>query len=309
MVATGIAAMSGVTVGVNSNLRNLMMVVLGTLLGSSFRPDLLTAVGNWGWSIFGLVGYLVISTAIGTWFLRCFVNPGPVSAYFAAAPGGMNEMVMMGEQFGGKPHFIALSHSARILMVVFSVPLGFTLFTNVEAAPVPIVRHIAASGGIIDYLLLTSCVFGGIVASYLRVPAGWLVGPMLCSAALHFTGMTSATPPIVAVCAAQVAVGASLGIRFREFDLASMGRTGVAALSLTAILLVLALGCSWLIHTISGLPMSDLFLAYSPGGFTEMSLVGLSIGSDTAFVSAHHMIRISLIAAFAPAIFRIIKRS
>lgn len=308
MVATSIAAMSGVTVDISPNLRNLMMAILGILLGSSFRPDLLAAIGNWGWSIGGLVVYLTLSTAIGTWFLRRVLNPDPVSAYFAATPGGMNEMVLMGGQFGGKPHFIALSHSVRILMVVFSVPLGFALFTSFQAASVPVIRQIAASASIVDHLLLTSCVFGGVIADYLRIPAGWLVGPMLCSAVLHLTGMTEATPLVVAVCAAQVAVGASLGIRFRDFDLASMGRTGAAAFILTTILLVLALGCSWVIHTISGLPMSDLFLAYSPGGFTEMSLVGLSLGSDTAFVSAHHMFRISLIAAFAPAIYKLTSR-
>lgn len=305
MVGNGVAGALGSKARVSNSLRNLMMIVLGVLLGSSFRPDLFDAVGTWAWSIGGLVVYLVVSVGIGTAYLRWWAGPDPVTAYFSAAPGGMTEMVMMGEQLGGQPHFIALSHSVRILMVVFSVPLGFALFTTLDAVPMPLAK--ASTAGALDYAMLAGGALGAFVARFLKVPAPWLVGPMVCSGALHIAGLTTAVPPVLVVCAAQVVVGSSIGVQFRNFDLGALRRAGVAAGTLTLILLAFTLAFAWLVHLLSGLPVSDLILAYSPGGFTEMSLIGLALGADTAFVSAHHMLRISMIAAFAPAIFKLFK--
>jgi len=46
-------------------------------------------------------------------------------------------------------------------------------------------------------------------------------------------------------------------------------------------------------------------LAYSPGGLAEMSLVALAMNADIAYVASHHLVRISVVMALAPILFRL----
>jgi len=43
-----------------------------------------------------------------------------------------------------------------------------------------------------------------------------------------------------------------------------------------------------------GQPVEVIFIAFAPGGVTEMSLIALSLQSNPVFVSLHHFARILL---------------
>jgi uncharacterized membrane protein AbrB (regulator of aidB expression) len=43
----------------------------------------------------------------------------------------------------------------------------------------------------------------------------------------------------------------------------------------------------------------------SPGGFAEMSLIGLALGIEIAMVATHHLFRLFLILLTSPLIFRL----
>ena len=308
MAFVTVAALARRRVAVAAPLRNVMLTVLGILVGSAFHADLFSSIVEWRWSIGGLVVFVAAGTAMGSLYLRALLRPDAVTAYFAAAPGGMNEMVLAGEDMGGRPELITLSHSLRIMVVVFSVPFGFTLLTGAGSPIMPARAPGPEAGGAAEYLLLASCALAGPLGQRLRIPAAWMVGPMLVSGAIHVAELTVLAPPSAIVYAAQIVVGASLGIRFMTIDLRTLGRAGLSAVGLAVMLLGLAAACAFGVHAVSGLPVADLFLAYAPGGFTEMSLVAMSVGGDVAFVSAHHILRVFGIAAFAPLVFRILRR-
>ena len=61
-----------------------------------------------------------------------------------------------------------------------------------------------------------------------------------------------------------------------------------------------------IIAGLSGLPLAQAFLAYSPGGLTEMSLLTLAMDQDVVYVSVMHVIRITLVIAIASTIFKLI---
>ena len=41
-------------------------------------------------------------------------------------------------------------------------------------------------------------------------------------------------------------------------------------------------------------------LSYAPGGFAEMSLIGLALGVEVAMVATHHLFRLFLIIITGP---------
>jgi uncharacterized protein len=58
------------------------------------------------------------------WFFRVIGGYDRTTAYFAGMPGGLVEMVSVGEERGGDGRIIALAHSVRILLIVVTVPFA-----------------------------------------------------------------------------------------------------------------------------------------------------------------------------------------
>jgi uncharacterized protein len=306
LVSTG-AALSRLGVHVPATLRNVMIVVLGILLGSSFQPEILNQIPRWSISLGGLVLYTLVCLAAGIWLLR---RSGfdRVTAFFTAAPGGFNEMVLIGGSKGGDVRTIALCHSIRVMLVVFTIPVWFQLLVGYDpAARGPLGPPLAAIPPV-DYLLLAACAVGAPLAAWARFPAAFLTGPMLLSAAIHLAGLTATKPPGIMIAAAQVVIGCYIGCRFAGADIRQIGRTLLIGALLTAVLLAITVLFAFVLGRLSGIGVIDLVLAYAPGGLAEMSLVALALDVNAAFVASHHVVRILLILLFAPLLFAFITR-
>ncbi len=308
MLFTSIAAVAGMRIAVPMGLRSTMVVILGVMLGSAFDPSILSNIQRWAASLAGLAVYILVCIGFGIAYLRLIARYDPATAFFTATPGGFNEMVMIGGAMGADDRTIAMSHSARVMLVVFTIPILFQIFGGLDPAARSALNAIETHLAPLDWAMLTGCLIGAPLARLLKIPAAMLVGPMVLSAALHLAGLTDAKPPFVLVAAAQVIVGASVGGRFSGVRTREIARAGLVAAGLTAMLLCLTVGFALVINRITGIGIRDLILAYSPGGLAEMSLVSLALGGDAAFVSTHHIVRIILIVVFAPILYGLARR-
>ncbi|MGE5548229.1 MAG: AbrB family transcriptional regulator [Solirubrobacterales bacterium] len=309
MTACTVAALSGVPVAVPRHLRSVMMGVLGLMLGSAFTPDIPDRISGWGPSLGAQTLAMVVATAGVMAYLRKVGGFGRVTAYFSAAPGGINEMVVTGGAMGGDEHAIALIHALRILLIVFAVPFGFRLVTGVQSQPMARAMGTLADLSLVDAGMLVACAAAGAgVARVLRFPAWMLTGPMLASAAVHLGGVTVAHPPSELVIAAQVVVGSGLGARFSTQRWSALAGMVRVALGSTAIMLAASAGAAGLTAALSGEPFALLLLSFVPGGIAEMCLIALALGQDVAFVSTHHVVRVVMVIMAAPLIFRLARR-
>ncbi len=309
MAATTIAAISGVRVALMPQLRLIFVAILGVMLGSAFTPEVVKGLLPWIGSFAWLGVYVVVATA-GVWlFYSRVARYDAVTAYFAAAPGGLNEMILAGGALGGDERRISMSHAARILIAIFALSFGYRWFGGY----VPPVTAGGAVGSAMvwsDWLLLTGCgVVGFVIAKLLRIPAYALVGPMILSAIVHAVGLTHSRPPVWLVAAAQVVVGSMVGSRFDSVAPRMVGQAIVLAVFATAVLLALAVLFGAAVERTLGIPFSAALLAFAPGGLAEMSLIALSMHVDAAYVSSHHIVRIFIIVLIAPALFRLLSRS
>ena len=73
-------------------------------------------------------------------------------------------------------------------------------------------------------------------------------------------------------------------------------------------MLVVALGLAFFLSGLIGKSTEQIFLAYAPGGLSEMSLVALSMNADAAYVATHHLIRIVILLALASTVLARIAR-
>ena len=309
MFATGVTSLGGVELKIDSRLRTLMILILGVLLGGAFSPEIIERIPRWPITLASLATYILISSLATFAYYRLVARFDPRTSFFAAVPGGLNEMIFLAEEAGADIRRVSTSHTTRIFFVVMMLPFFFRLFGDLGTT----VRTFAAGGsGVIgpaDVAILAGCaVIGFFAARLVRIPAPHLTGPMIASAAVHLAGFTEASPPAIVVAGAQIIIGASVGARFAGLTFRDLGRIirigGIA----TVILLVITGLFAITLAALAGFPFTSLILAFSPGGLIEMSLIALTLDIDTAFVATHHIARISIVVIIVPIIFRLLVR-
>ncbi|MBM3518807.1 MAG: AbrB family transcriptional regulator, partial [Alphaproteobacteria bacterium] len=307
MCATAVVAIAGAEVRVPLPLRTAMIAVLGVILGSAFSPAMFDDLRRWAAGFVLLALYLALAAGLSLWLFRRIGRFDRPTAYFSAMPGGLSEMVIVGEAVGGHGPTISLVHTVRLLILVLVIPFYFRF---VQGLDVPSAPPTGALGDLrlTDAALLLGCgVVGFLIARRLRFPAAGLVGPMVISAAVHLAGLSASRPPVELVAVAQVVVGGAVGCRFSGVALARVWGTVRLAVVSAILMITITVALAALASAASDADPFVMTLALSPGGLAEMSLIALALGADSVFVSTMHILRIAVIMLAAPVAFRLLR--
>ncbi|MGY9047295.1 hypothetical protein P775_07590 [Puniceibacterium antarcticum] len=305
MIFNTIAAVLNAPIRPPLRVRPYVIVVIGVMLGAGFKPDVLSQAGDWLLSFSFLGLYLAASCLLVVPFYRRFGGFDTVTAYFAGMPGGLNEMILIGRDFGGDDARIALAHAARIVIVVSLVAVWFRLIAGYDLGDRSQFGVSFSEIPLQDLLVLLICgVIGFYLGPLLRLPAPTLIGPMLVSAAAHLAGLTSNPPPSELVVLAQLILGTIIGCRFVGSKARDIGHALLLSLGATIIMLAVTVAFAVAFHDLFGQTTEQVLLAYSPGGLAEMSLVALSMHAEVAYVATHHVVRITMVILVAPLVFR-----
>jgi len=307
LFATMVAAISRAPIKAPSSLRPAVVAVIGVLLGSRFTPDILLQLGAWAGTVAVLLGYVVSVAVIVVPFYHFAGKLDWTTAYFAGMPGGLNEMIEIGEASGAEAAPIILAHSLRIVVTITLIGLWFRIGQGAGMGRSFSATPLALSFG--DASLLMGCaVLGSWIGKRLRLTAPTLLGPMVLSAALHLTGITHSTPPALLVNVAQIILGTALGCRFYDVKPKALLRAGMLSSAATVLTLTLALAAGLAMRGFAGVEVDQAMLALAPGGLTEMGLIAMAIHSDVAFVALHHIVRVLFVLLVAPFTFRFVLR-
>ncbi len=309
MLGVTIAALAHLPIAGPEPLRPIVVPVIGVMLGSSITAETLQQLGQWSTTI--LILPLALIGAAGASFAvyRRIGGYDPVTAFYCSMPGGLNEMLLMGAAEGGDERRIALAHAARVLMVIFLVALFFGVFMGARTGVGGPSWTALTDLTVVDYLILAACAALGVpLAKQLRLPAAPVFGPLILSGATHVLGWVTVAPPTLVIIVAQIVVGTIIGTRFIGATLRELGRDLALACLATLLMLIAALAVAILLTMLITVPLSQAFLAYAPGGLTEMALLTLAIDQDVAFVSVTHIVRIALVIAIAPAVFNLLRK-
>lgn len=298
----------GQPVHLPQRLRMAFIPVIGVAIGGAFTPQVLAQMPGWLPSLAAVFFYVPLVHFIG---YRIYRRGGvsPVTAFFGAVPGGLAETVAMGEDAGGDAGMLVLFQFLRLIVTIIAVPIGFLLLTG-HAVGSGSGAQGAATGalGLVDVVLLVVAgVVGHYVAHLLRFPVALLTGPLFGSAFVHLMGWTTGVPPLWAIWMTQLVMGAGLGARFAGMTGAALRRGALLALGATSCSLLVAVAFAAALHYSVGTPPWAAFLAFAPGGITEMSLIALSLQISAVYVTAHHLLRIVLSVALARMLERHVK--
>lgn len=297
-------AFAGLNLLVPTWLRNGMVLVLGLLVGSGFTPEILNQIQRWTVSISAVILYAIVATGVVYWIIRRLFGLKVMDALFASLPGGLANVVFIGAEMGADLRTLSLIHSVRIVLVCFTIPLWFRLVEGIVTPPGAGIL-LAAPIGLTDVLLfIIAGALGHWLAKKLKIPAHFLIGPMLLSAAMHLSGLTTAKPPGFLINAAQVVVGSSIGCRFVGVPFRRILAISGQGVTATVLMLAVSLGFAYGTHLLTDIPFAALVLAFAPGGLPEMTLVALALRMDVALVVTHHLARLLFVNIACPFIFQ-----
>lgn len=301
------AAVAGLPLGLPRWLRNAVLVVVGLMTGSSIHPDTLAHLAHWPVSMAAVVLYVAACTASLYGFMRRFAGFDPVTAYFAAAPGGFMAMTIIGGAMGGRERSIALTHAIRVVLVVFTIVFSYHLLLGIHTLPASGNTPAATPTALQILLLLAIGAAGWGLGGLLRIPAAAMLGPLLLMAAAQLYGLPIPKIPQLPLLAAEVVIGSGIGADFAGVRPRELLRGMALSLIATSWMLALSAVFSLALVPLTGLPFATLFLALSPGGLSGVSLIAVALGIEPAFVTAHNLLRILVIMFAGPLVFRLIK--
>lgn len=278
--------------------RTILQPILGVMLGSFFTPSLFSDLSRWPMVLLFLALYVVTALLFGLVYFRRVARYDLTTSFFAAVPGGLSDLTLVGASMGANIVLLGLVHSVRVLLTVVLTPFLLSYLAGPIATTV---TRTSASLGLVDVGILTLCgVAGYTLGRVLRIPAGATLGPLIVSAAVHMAGLTESSPPGVMVNGVQVVLGAYIGARFVDLDWkhfrSALGHGLVWAFGLLVISIGAALACT----QVSDFELPQLILAFAPGGMAEMGLLTLALGIDVALVTTCHVARVILVYMIVP---------
>ncbi len=293
------AALLGVRMRDMGRLGTGMRTILGVAVGAAITPALLGRLPEMAWSVALVVPYTALAGALGYPFFRRVCRFDRPTSFYAAMPGGFQDMVIFGEEAGADVRALSLIHATRVLVIVTLVPfLILTAFGQpLDAPPGDPIAAVPAG----EMALMAVCaVAGWLGAERIGLFGASILGPLVLAAAFSLGGLLHHRPPAEAILAAQFFIGASIGAKYTGVVAREIRVDVLAGIVYCAILGALALGFAELAAGMGWAPPLEALLAFSPGGQAEMAVLAIVAGADVAFVVTHHVTRIVVVIVGAP---------
>ncbi|MBR0672962.1 AbrB family transcriptional regulator [Neoroseomonas soli] len=267
------------------------LVVLGLGLGQTFTAPVAAAVAASLPAILaGGMLSLVAGLAVAPLYRR-IAGTDARTAYYAAIPGGIVTMAVLAQRAGAAVPAVTMAQTIRMAVVVLTFPPLVAVFAaggrdaGFSAALPPF-----AWGG------ATLLLVGGTLVALAGARAGLanaaMLAPCLLAMGLSGQGLLPSSIPRWMVDAAQVAMGASLGLRLTPQALgAGPRRLALAGLvsALAVALLLAALGLA--LGRFAGLPPVAVVLGLAPGGMPEMAVTAKALELAVPLVLGFHLVR------------------
>lgn len=218
-------------------------------------------------------------------------------------PGGLAQMLLLGEEIAdADATVVTFLQMSRVLTVVFIVPFIAT-YGIAHPAGVPLVPPAAGTVGRSLAALLPALLvapLGAWLASRLKMPIPYLLGPIFATAAAGLLGAPVPSVPSPLVHTAQLFFGVYMGTIIALDSLPRLGRVFPSAIGGSVALVAFTYLLGKVLTLVTPADLLTAFLSTAPGGVTEMGIVALSLNADVAFVLAFHLFRLFSILLVVP---------
>ena len=121
-----IAALLGVKLQDIAILSVGARTILGVAVGASLTPAVIDQIPEMALSVALVPFYILIIGLVGFPYFYKIAKFDSPTAYYAAMPGGLQDMVQFGQEAGGDVRALSLIHATRVLCIVIAMPFLLT---------------------------------------------------------------------------------------------------------------------------------------------------------------------------------------
>ena len=307
MIATSIAALSGLKIVMPKLALSSILIILGLHIGNYIDQSLLNQMLDWIWTTLIMLIYIIVSIFIVSKYLQKFSGYQEKASIFSAAPGALGPLIILAEYEKSDLSQVATSHLIRLIIIITVFPL--IIVTSSDQESLNISKFDYMNQNHLDLLwLFVSSLFLIFVFSKLRVPAALLSGTLVASGILQVTEIASYKLPDPTINFCLLILGASVGCRFANKTLSEVANNSLHSLVATAILVILGLFAAFIANFFVENNLLTLILAFCPGGIYEVAVIAIAFDLEPDFVAFHHIIRLLFILFTVPIFLRIIEK-
>jgi len=303
MLACLAAALTGVKMKGMGTFGTFMRTFLGVAVGSSITPQVVAQMPTYATTLAFVPVFILVIAACGYPLFRYGFGMNHPTAYYGSMPGGLQDMLIFGEEAGGDARALSLVHATRVLVIVTIAPLLMQWMWGADLSAPPGQRASQIDPVEIG-IMVAAGVIGWQVAERIKLFGASILGPMILTAALSLSGVLTHRPPAEIIWAAQFFIGIGVGVKYVGItgqELRHFVTAGVVYSAVLAVISVVFIEAISLLHLA---PPIDTFLSFLPGGQGEMVVIAIITGADLAFVVSHHLLRLILVISLAPLVAR-----
>jgi uncharacterized protein len=121
-----LAALAGAPLKGLGQISVAMRTILGVAVGASLTPEVVERLPQMAVSVSLIPVYIALIGLIGVPFFRRVYGFDWATSWYAAMPGGLQDMVLFGQEAGGDVRALSLIHATRVLIIVTVAPLILT---------------------------------------------------------------------------------------------------------------------------------------------------------------------------------------
>ena len=299
LAACLIAALFGLQMIPIKPVNEAMRTILGVAVGATITVTFLHSIADlWSTLIFIPVMVFLIGL-IGIPYFQRLWGYDWATSYYSAMPGGLQDMLVFGEEAGGNVRTMSLIHATRVLVIVIALPFLLKIYWDADLSNPP-----GAAANTLPLSQILIMIFCGLAgwqfAKRLGMFGSSILGPLILAALASLLGILHQRPPAEAIWMAQFFIGVTVGVKYTGITMAEIRRDVVAGIGFCVILIILTI---IFVGFVQALQLADprvTILALAPGGQAELVVLALIVGADMTFVVAHHLLRIFIVIIGAP---------
>lgn len=294
-----LAALSGVRMSGIKVLNDSMRTILGVAVGATLTPAVLASFPAMWPTLIMVPVMIALIAAIGVPYFQRLCGYDFATAYFGAMPGGLQDMILFGEEAGANVRTLSLIHATRVLVIVVALPFLLSGIWDADLSNPPGVPALSIPPN--ELIIMVVCaIFGWQAAKRVGMFGASILGPLILTAAVTLADGLHYRPPAEAIWAAQFFIGMGIGCKYAGITMIEVRRDLAASLGFCVLLMILTLVFVEAIYAFQLAPGMEALLSFAPGGQAELTVLALIVGADVAFVVAHHILRIFVVILGAP---------
>ncbi|MBF9060443.1 AbrB family transcriptional regulator [Rhodobacterales bacterium HKCCSP123] len=306
LAACLLAALAGAPLKGLGQVSVAARTILGVAVGASLTPEVVARVPQMAASVALIPLYVAVIGLVGVPFFRKVYRFDWATSWYAAMPGGLQDMVIFGQEAGADVRALSLIHATRVLIIVTVAPLiltmgfGVTLDNPIGAPAAELPLHEMA-------IMVAAALIGWKGGEKIGLFGASILGPMIVTGALSLTDVIHYRPPAEAILVAQFMIGIGIGVGYVGVTLHEIRRDVSAGVIFVLMLAGLAALFTEVVVLFGLAPAVDGFLAFAPGGQAEMTVLAIIVGADLGYIIVHHLTRVLLVISGAPLVARLMR--